>query len=84
MNVGTGKATTFNRLIEILNDVLGTRLEPDYFDNPYEFYQNKTEADMSRAKKLLGFQAKSSIEDGISEYLTELYQLPSKVQTAKI
>ena len=44
VNVGTGKPTTFNRLIEILNEVLGTQLAPDYFDNPYSFYQNKTQA----------------------------------------
>ncbi|MBI3999578.1 MAG: NAD-dependent epimerase/dehydratase family protein, partial [Candidatus Omnitrophica bacterium] len=31
-NVATGKATSFNRLIEILNEVLGTDLAPDYFD----------------------------------------------------
>lgn len=68
VNVGTGKATTFNRLIEIMNEVLGTRLAPDYFDNPYSFYQNKTQADVSGLKKLTGFEVQHSIEKGIKEY----------------
>lgn len=77
VNVGTGKATSFNRLIEVLNEVLGTSLAPDYFDNPYAFYQNKTQADMSRAKKLIGFEARYSIEEGIRDYLTAFYDLKS-------
>lgn len=75
VNVGTEKATTFNRLIEIINDVLGTRLAPDYFDNPYSFYQNRTQADISGLKKLTGFEPQYSVEKGIKEYLTALYQL---------
>ena len=70
VNVGTGVATTFNRVIEILNEVLGTSYEPDYFDNPYSFYQNETRADTERAAELLGFKARYSIEEGIRDYLT--------------
>src|SRR3989338_2589389 len=77
-NVGTGKQTSFNRLIEILNEVLGTRLAPDYFDNPYDFYQKSTQADTTLAQKLLGFKARYSIEEGIHEYLPILYQLKSR------
>ncbi len=83
VNVGTGKATTFNRLIEIMNDVLGTELASDYFDNPYPFYQNKTQADVSQLKKLTGFEVQYSIEQGVKEYLSSLYQLKNK-KLAKI
>lgn len=69
VNVGTGTATTFNRIIEVLNQVLGTSFEPEYFDNPYSFYQNETRADTKRAKELLGFKARYSIEEGIRDYL---------------
>lgn len=72
VNVGTGKATTFNRLIEILNDVLRTQLKPDYFDNPYSFYQNKTEADVSSLERLTHFKARYSIEEGIKDCLAPL------------
>ena len=77
-NVATGKATSFNRLIEILNDVLETNFAPDYFDNPYAFYQNQTQADTTQAWKLLGFEARYSVERGIKEYLSALYQLKPK------
>ncbi|MBI4368474.1 MAG: ADP-glyceromanno-heptose 6-epimerase [Candidatus Omnitrophica bacterium] len=75
VNVGTGKATSFNRLIEILNEVLGTRLAPDYFDNPYSFYQNSTQADTEKAQQLIGFKSRYSVEEGIKEYLTAFYRL---------
>lgn len=69
VNVGTGKMTTFNRMIEILNEVLGTSYPPEYFDNPYGFYQDYTQADTVLAKELIGFEAKYSIEEGIKEYI---------------
>lgn len=68
-NVGTGISTTFNRIIEILNEVLDTTFFPEYFDNPYNFYQNYTQADTTLAQKVLGFNAQHSIEDGIGDYL---------------
>lgn len=68
-NVCTGKRATFNRVLDILNKVLGTSLKTEYFDNPYAFYQNETLGDPSAAAEGLGFSARCSIEDGIREYL---------------
>ena len=70
VNVGTGQVTNFNRMIEILNEILGTDFKPEYFDNPYDFYQNQTRADTALATHLLGFKAKFSIEEGIGDYFT--------------
>jgi ADP-L-glycero-D-manno-heptose 6-epimerase len=69
-NVGTGIGTSFNELVRVLNEVLGTDLMPEYFDNPYddETYQSDTQADMSNAFEGLGFKAEYSIKDGVSEY----------------
>lgn len=78
VNVATGKATSFNRLIEIINAVLGTNRAPDYFENPYGFYQNCTQADLRLAKEVLGFEAKYSVEEGINEYVSSLYGLRPK------
>ena len=78
VNVATGKTTSFNRLIEILNAVLGTNLPPDYFPNPYGFYQNCTQADTQLAQKALGFEACFSVEAGMNEYLPVLYGLRSQ------
>jgi ADP-L-glycero-D-manno-heptose 6-epimerase len=68
-NVCTGKTATFNKIIEVLNSVMGTKLEPEYFDNPYSFYQNETLGDPAAAKDALGFAARFSIDEGISDYL---------------
>ena len=69
VNIGTGEKTNFNRIIEILNEVLNTRFKPEYFDNSYDFYQNHTHADTNLAEQLLGFKANWSIEKGIRDYL---------------
>jgi len=72
-NVGTGKARSFNELIAILNNALGTDYEPEYFDCPYPFYQPFTEADLILVKQALGYAPKYSLEDGVSEYMRVLY-----------
>lgn len=74
VNIGTGVATTFNRIIELLNNALNTGYEPEYFDNPYEFYQNETLADTKLAYELLGFKVNFFIEQGIKEYISLLEQ----------
>lgn len=72
-NCGSGQPVSFNEVIQALNQCLGTRLEPDYFENPYQsFYQNHTEADMTRAHSDLGFQPQFSPASGIADYLKTL------------
>ncbi len=67
-NVCTGKKTTFNQIIAHLNDVLETSLEPEYFKNPYSFYQNETLGDPSLAEKKFGFKANYSMAAAIKDY----------------
>lgn len=69
VNVGTGKSSSFNDLVTYLNEALQTSLEPDYFDNPYDFYQNFTEADMSHHEKMTGFRPQFSTRAGITDYV---------------
>ncbi len=71
-NVGFGKARTFNELVQILNKVLGTDLEIEYFDNPYSFYQNHTEADLTKSRSILGYSPKWSLERGVEDYIKTL------------
>jgi len=68
-NVGSGEATSFNDVIKYLNQALGTNLEPEYFDCPYDFYQEYTQADMTKIKEELGFVPRYSIQRGIKEYV---------------
>lgn len=73
VNVGTGVATTFNRLIELVNGALGTHAEPEYFDNPYTAaYQVHTEATVEQADQLLGFRARWTLEAGIHDYFASV------------
>jgi len=69
-NVGTGKATTFNELVNILNKCLGTNLQPEYMENPYKTtYQYYSEADLSETKEFLGYTPEYDLEGGIKDYL---------------
>jgi ADP-L-glycero-D-manno-heptose 6-epimerase len=54
LNAGTGTPRSFNDLVAVLNQVLGTDFEPEYIDNPYPFYQPHTQADMTRTQEVLG------------------------------
>lgn len=67
-NIGTGRATTFNEIVQNLNEVLGTNLEPEYIENPYKHYQEHTEADLSKAKEVLSYQPEYNIKKGIRDY----------------
>lgn len=68
-NVGSGEARSFNEVIALLNKSLGTDFEPEYFDCPYDFYQEYTQADMKKIKEELGFVPKYTLEKGIKEYV---------------
>jgi len=71
-NVGTGKPEDFNKVIACLNKSMGTGLATEYFDNPYSFFQNKTQADASAINAAIGFKAQYSLERGIDDYVKEL------------
>lgn len=70
-NVGTGVATSFKELVRIINEVLGKNLEIEYFDINYnpKTYQDNTQADTTKAKEGLNFEAQYSLKDGIKEYI---------------
>ena len=71
-NAGSGQARSFNDVIATLNKALKTRLDPDYFDNPYAFYQEFTEADLSRTRRDLGYKPAFTLEAGVADYVKRL------------
>ena len=81
LNIGTGRATSFNEVIQALNEALGTHLEPDYFDNPYDFYQNFTQADVSPAQKKLGWKCRFSTREGILDYVRNFLETAAAPST---
>jgi ADP-L-glycero-D-manno-heptose 6-epimerase len=71
-NVGTGVRTSFNKVIEVLNSALGASKPTEYFDNPYSFYQDETQADPALAEKEMGFKCQFTPEQGIRDYVSIL------------
>ena len=71
-NAATGVPRDYNAIIACLNKELGTKLEPEYIDNPYPFFQLKTQADMTLAKAKLGYEPDYSLEAGIADYVSIL------------
>ena len=72
-NLGSGTARSFNDLVQILNDSLGTNFEPEYIDNPHTHYQNFTQADLTNARKKLGYEPQFSFAEGVADYMKWLY-----------
>lgn len=68
-NVGAGFSASFNQIVSGINKALGLRLEPEYFDNPYDFYQNFTQADISKARKDLLYEPVFDLDRGIEDYI---------------
>lgn len=67
-NVGTGNPVSFNQIIAALNVALGLSLEPDYFANPYPFYQNHTQADITTTREALAFSPAYDLQRGVADY----------------
>jgi len=69
LNVGTGKAYSFNDVIEILNKDMGLAVRPKHIENPIKNYVPHTLSDTAKAENVLGFKARYSLVDGVKELL---------------
>jgi ADP-L-glycero-D-manno-heptose 6-epimerase len=67
-NAGAGRSWSFNEVVAELNRVLKTNLEPDYFENPYGFTQDRTETDQALAKAHIGYEPRFDLRAGIEAY----------------
>lgn len=75
-NVGSGKARTFQDIVDILQSELGTNLPCEYIPNPYvKAYQFHTEAKLDEN---FAYRPKFSLEEGIRDYLDEIKRLFEK------
>lgn len=69
-NVGSGKATSFNEIVRLLNQELGTSFVPEYIDNPYQAaYQNFTECNLDKSRERLNWQPVYDLAFGIQEMI---------------
>lgn len=69
VNVGTGRETSFNRIVELLNQGLGESIRPKYIENPIDNYVYRTQADLTKAKSLLDYEPSVSLEQGIEKLI---------------
>ena len=65
LNVGNGAAYSFNDVIDLINEGIGSEIKPKYVDNPIKNYVSHTLADTSKTKEILGFEACCTLNDGI-------------------
>jgi len=72
-NVGTGKARSFQDIVDILQCELGTNLKCEYIPNPFVgSYQFHTEADIETTREALGYEPAYEMEDAIKDYISEI------------
>lgn len=75
-NVGTGKARSFQSMVDILQHELGTSYTCEYIPNPYVGrYQFHTEADIESTRQILGYAPRFEFEEGIRAYVPEIRRL---------
>ena len=68
-NVGTGMSYSFNDIVRLLNNELGTEIEPQHIENPVKNYVGHTLADITKIRDVLGYNPEYSLEQGIKELI---------------
>ena len=75
-NVGTGKARSFQDIVDILQKELGTSATCEYIPNPFiGSYQFHTEADIATSVEALGYTPNYEMEDAIKAYVPEIKRI---------
>lgn len=67
-NVATGTATTLNRLVEIVQKITGTSLEPEYKTPPGKIraaVSTKLDFSIEKIERMIGWKPQISFEEGI-------------------
>jgi len=64
-NVGTEESYSFNEMVELINDTLGTEVDPVYIECPFDGYVHDTLADISKFHEATGWEPEIGFEDGI-------------------
>lgn len=71
INVGTGKETSFNQVVDLLNEKLGKSIKPKHVENPIENYVKRTCADLTKAEEILDYHPTVELEEGIERKIKE-------------
>ena len=68
LNIGSGKRLTVNRLLELMENVFDVDVEPKYIDE-MKGDAKHTLANVDKAKKLIGYEPKTHIEEGLKKFI---------------
>ncbi|MEZ3166311.1 NAD-dependent epimerase/dehydratase family protein [Halorubrum ejinorense] len=68
-NVGTEEAYSFNTLVDMLNEELGTDIDPTYVENPIpeSVYVHDTYADITKLRGVTGWEPQTSFSEGLAK-----------------
>ncbi len=79
-NLAAGGRISLNRLVRALNETIGTTIEPTY-RAPRAGDVRDSQADISRASTLIGYQPTVSFEDGLAETVRwcKAVQMPTEL-----
>ena len=74
MNIGTGRATSVKQIAQLLANGLGRKIEPAIVGKYREGDIRHCIADISKAKRLIGYEPKVTLEKGLEELLAWVRQ----------
>ncbi|WP_096389018.1 NAD-dependent epimerase/dehydratase family protein [Halopenitus persicus] len=66
-NVGTGESYSFNEMVALINEALGTDVEPKYIENPLDVYVHDTMAETERIEEATGWEPEIGFEEGVEK-----------------
>jgi len=72
-NLGTGEQYSFDHLVEVLNEELGTDIDPVYEENPIpeDVYVHDTMADATKMRKATGWEPEIGFEEGVARVCSQ-------------
>jgi len=75
INIGSGTATSIKELADILIDITGRKHLQPTFDKPRAGDIKHSCADISRARKILGYKPRISLREGLARMLNDYKDL---------
>lgn len=84
-NFGTGDAYSFNTIVEMLNEELGTDVEPEYIANPIpdSVYVHVTCADASKMREVTGGNPRSTWGRGSGGFVRGIPMPAQRLRTTR-
>ena len=67
INIGSGKETSLLELLHLITAVVGSNMKPEFKEERKVNPVRRRLADVTLAKKTIGFEAQTSLRDGLSE-----------------